>query len=164
MTLSSEKGLTERRIPMNPRWLGRLLLGSAFVVMVTMTARSDGGREHEGHEHEFVQTNLVSDIPGLAATTDSELVNPWGVSHSPTSPFWVSNQVNNTATLYAVTDATQVSKVIINPPAGFVLIPTTAQGPQGPTGQVSNSNASSFLVKNCREDGSATIIPSTLSR
>ena len=81
---------------MNPRWLGRLLLGSAFVVMVTMTARSDGGREHEGHEHEFVQTNLVSDIPGLAAITDSELVNPWGVSHSPTSPFWVSNQVNNT--------------------------------------------------------------------
>ena len=37
---------------MNPRWLGRLLLGPAFVVMVTMTARSDGGPK-------FVQTNLV---------------------------------------------------------------------------------------------------------
>ena len=28
----------------------------------------------------FSQTNLVSDMPGLATTTDSSLVNPWGVS------------------------------------------------------------------------------------
>ncbi len=41
---------------MNPQWLSRFLLGPAFVVMVTMTARSDGGPK-------FVQTNLVSDIP-----------------------------------------------------------------------------------------------------
>src|SRR5246500_252002 len=148
---------------MNPRWLSRFLLGPAFVVMVTMTARSDGGREQEGHEHEFVQTNLVSDIPGLAAITDPELVNSWGVSHSPTSPFWVSNQVKNTATLYAVTDATKVAKVIINPPAGFVLIPTTAQGPQGPTGQVSNSNALSFLVKNGGDGGPAHFIFANLN-
>src|SRR6202049_5405532 len=66
--------------------------------------------------HEFVQTNLLSDIPGLAAITDSELVNPWGVSYSPTSPVWISNQGNNTTTLYAVTNATMVSKIIIDPP------------------------------------------------
>src|ERR1700758_3302200 len=75
--------------------------------------------------HEFVQTNLVSDIPGLAAITDSALVNPWGVSFSATSPFWVSNQGTNTTTLYAVTGSTTVSKVDINPPTGLVLIPTT---------------------------------------
>ena len=41
----------------------------------------------------YVQTNLVSDIPGLAEATDPHLVNPWGVSFSPTgSPFWISNQ------------------------------------------------------------------------
>jgi hypothetical protein len=34
----------------------------------------------------YVQTNLVSDIPGLAIVTDPELVNPWGVSHSGMSP------------------------------------------------------------------------------
>jgi hypothetical protein len=28
----------------------------------------------------FSQTNLVSDMPGLATITDSSLVNPWGVS------------------------------------------------------------------------------------
>jgi uncharacterized protein (TIGR03118 family) len=94
----------------------------------------------------FVQTNMVSDIPGLATITDPELVNPWGVSHSPTSPFWVSNQGKSTSTLYAVTDETNVSKININPPAGFVLIPKTAAGPQGPTGQVNNANSSSFPV------------------
>src|ERR1700688_1636257 len=112
--------------------------------------------------HEFVQTNLVSDIPGLAAITDSELVNPWGVSYSPTSPVWISNQGNNTTTLYAVTNATMVSKIIIDPPTGFVLIPTT-QGPQGPTGQVNNTNASSFLVKNGGDGGPAHFIFANLN-
>jgi uncharacterized protein (TIGR03118 family) len=96
---------------------------------------------------DFTQTNLVSNIPALKAKiTDPQLVNPWGVSHSPTSPFWTSNQVKNTATLYNVTDKTTVTKVNINPPTGFVLIPTTASGPQGPTGQVNNTNTSSFPV------------------
>ena len=101
---------------------------------------------------DFTQTNLVSDIPGLATITDPQLVNPWGVSHSDASPFWTSNQGgsdgagNNTATLYAVTGETTVSKVNINPPTGFVAIPTTASGPQGPTGQVNNTNTSSFPV------------------
>jgi len=34
---------------------------------------------------DFTQTNLVSNIPGLATITDPQLKNPWGVSHSPTS-------------------------------------------------------------------------------
>lgn len=97
----------------------------------------------------YVQTDLVSDIPGLATITDPELVNPWGASHSTTSPFWTSNQGTNTATLYAVTASTNVSKTIINPPSGFVAIPPPpAGGPQGPTGQVNNTNTSSFLVGN----------------
>ena len=95
---------------------------------------------------DFTQTNLVSDIQGLATITDPQLVNPWGVSHSLTSPFWTSNQGTNTATLYNVTQGTAVTKVDINSPTGFVAIPTTASGPQGPTGQVNNTNTSSFPV------------------
>jgi uncharacterized protein (TIGR03118 family) len=87
----------------------------------------------------YLQTNLVSDIHGLAQISDSGLVNPWGVSFSSTSPFWVSNQGTNTSTLYSVTP-TGVSKVPLT-----VNIPTTASGPQGPTGQVSN-NTSSFVL------------------
>ena len=90
----------------------------------------------------------MSDIAGLAKITDADLVNPWGISHSSTSPFWTSNQGTSTTTLYAVTGQTNVSKTNINPPTGNVLIPTTATGPQGPTGQVNNGNTSSFLLTN----------------
>jgi uncharacterized protein (TIGR03118 family) len=119
------------------------------------------------------QTNLVSDIPGLAQITDPKLINPWGVSHSSTSPFWTSNQGTNTATLYTVTNKTTAAKVNINPPAGFVQIPTTAAGPQGPTGQVNNTNQSAtgcdvsggtaFPVKNGGDGGFAHFIFANLN-
>jgi uncharacterized protein (TIGR03118 family) len=48
----------------------------------------------------FRQTNLVSDIPGLAHTFDKDLVNPWGLSSSPTSPIWVSDNNAGVSTLY----------------------------------------------------------------
>jgi uncharacterized protein (TIGR03118 family) len=92
----------------------------------------------------FVQTNLVSDIPGLAALTDPELHNPWGISHTATSPIWVSNQGAGTATLYQVTPT--LMKVSPTGTDGNIIIPTTASGPQGPTGQVANTNTTAFLV------------------
>ncbi len=106
----------------------------------------------------YEQTDLVSDIPGLATITDPQLVNPWGVSFSATGPFWVSNQGTNNSTLYSVSGSTSVSKVNINPPSGFVMIPTTATGPQGPTGQISNSNTASFLVGNGGNGGAAHFV------
>jgi uncharacterized protein (TIGR03118 family) len=122
----------------------------------------------------FVQVNLVSDIPGLATLTEPELVNPWGVSHSSTSPFWTSNQGTSTATLFAVTDRTTVTKVTaVNPPTGNIAIPTTATGPQGPTGQVNNTNTSptgcavskgiAFPVNNGGDAGSAHFIFANLN-
>src|SRR5215468_5374407 len=94
----------------------------------------------------YLQTNLVSDIPGLAIITDPLLVNPWGMSRSPTSPFWTSNQGTNSATLYAVTGTTTVTQVLAVNAQGFVGIPTTGAGPQGPTGQVNNTNTDSFQL------------------
>jgi uncharacterized protein (TIGR03118 family) len=94
----------------------------------------------------YIQTNLVSDIPGLASITDANLKNPWGISFGPTTPFWVSDQVTSLATLYNVTAAGVTQNATI------ISIPTTASGPQGPTGQVSNlipppnTPAPSFLV------------------
>ena len=94
-----------------------------------------------GAPAQYVQTNLVSDIPGIATITDPNLKNPWGISHTATSPFWVSDQGGNVATLYAVTGSTNVT---LNPLV--VSIPQTGSGPQGPTGQVANTNATTFLV------------------
>ena len=123
---------------------------------------------------DFVQVNLVSDIPGLAKITEPELLNPWGVSHSSTSPFWTSNQGTSTATLFAVTDRTTATKVTaVNPPTGNIAIPTTATGPQGPTGQVNNTNTSptgcdvskgiAFPVNNGGDSGSAHFIFANLN-
>ena len=91
----------------------------------------------------FVQTNLVSDISGLATVTDANLINPWGVSFNATtgSPFWISDQGSSVTTVYPVTGSTGVTPAVLT-----VNIPKTAAGPQGPTGQVSNSNASSFIL------------------
>jgi uncharacterized protein (TIGR03118 family) len=44
--------------------------------------------------------NLQSDVPGLAAATDSDLVNGWGIVASPTSPWWVSDEGTEKSTLY----------------------------------------------------------------
>jgi uncharacterized protein (TIGR03118 family) len=95
----------------------------------------------------YLQTDLVSDIPGLAVFTDPSLINPWGVSHSATSPIWISDQGTNLATLY---NASGVKQGLV------VSIPTTPSGPQGPTGQVFNSstsftvgaNAANFIFAN----------------
>ena len=88
----------------------------------------------------YIQTNLVSDIVGLAALQDDALKNSWGVSHGPATPFWISDQGANVTTLYAVT-AAGVSKNALT-----VSIPTTGGGPQGPTGQVTNIGGSLFPV------------------
>src|SRR5260370_10614938 len=49
----------------------------------------------------YVQHNLVSDVPGLADATDPNLVNPWGMSFSGTSPFWISNHGKGNTTVYS---------------------------------------------------------------
>jgi len=85
-------------------------------------------------------TNLVSDIPGLAAITDAGLVNPWGISSTSTSPFWVSDNGTGVVTLYNVNPNTNATSKV-----GLVVtIPFAPPASTGtPTGQVFNTNAAS---------------------
>ncbi|HEU0138215.1 MAG TPA: TIGR03118 family protein [Bryobacteraceae bacterium] len=82
----------------------------------------------------YNQTNLVSDIPGMATHTDANLVNPWGMSSSASSPMWVSNAGTSTSTLYNGQGTPQALVVNIPPPSG-------GSGFSGPTGQVFNSGS-----------------------
>jgi uncharacterized protein (TIGR03118 family) len=79
------------------------------------------------------QVNLASDIPGMAPLTDPDLKNPWGISHTATSPLWVSDEGKDASTLYTLTPGsstvTKVSTVRVTTPGPFNL---------GPTGQVAN--------------------------
>jgi uncharacterized protein (TIGR03118 family) len=98
----------------------------------------------------FTQTNLVSDIPGLAANTDPNLKNPWGVAFSATSPFWTSDQRTGLSTLYNGAGT---------PQALVVTIPGSATPPSGPTGMVFSNVAGSFPVNGAP----ATFIFNTLN-
>jgi uncharacterized protein (TIGR03118 family) len=85
------------------------------------------------------QTNLVSDQPGVAIVTDPELINAWGISFAPTSPFWISDNGAGLATLYQGTGAKQ----------GLVVTIPGSGGASGtPTGQVFNSTTSGFVLSN----------------
>ena len=77
-------------------------------------------------------TNLVSDIPGVAQFTDPNLVNPWGMASSPTSPLWVSDNRTGLSTLYNGLGQAQALVVTVPPPAG-------GNPPSSPTGQVFNA-------------------------
>src|SRR5437016_1861465 len=48
----------------------------------------------------FTQTNLVSDLAGVAAFQDTNLVNAWGLAASPSGPFWVADNGMGVSTVY----------------------------------------------------------------
>jgi uncharacterized protein (TIGR03118 family) len=79
----------------------------------------------------YRQTNLVSDIAGVARVTDPSLVNPWGMSEGPGTPVWVSNNNNDSTTFYSGdqggTRVTQQGRVRIagGAPTGQVFNPTS---------------------------------------
>ena len=95
--------------------LFRVVLVAAAMVLVAASAQRVLA---DGASNNFTQTNLVSDIPGLAVTTDPDLVNPWGVSFSPTSPFWVSDNGTGLATLYNGAGDKLGLVVTVPPPGG----------------------------------------------
>ncbi|MGD0962026.1 MAG: TIGR03118 family protein [Methylomonas sp.] len=87
---------------------------------------------------DFNQTNLITNNPSVnpAQITDPNLVNAWGISYSPTSPFWISDNGAGVATLYSVNPATDVTAKV----ALTVSIP----GDGSVTGQVFNGNSADF--------------------
>src|SRR5437763_5465846 len=103
----------------------------------------------------YLRTNLVSDIPGVARFTDANLVNPWGLSHSPTSPWWVSDNGTGVSTLYQGNGRSVPLVVTIPPPKG-------GTGPSAPTGNVFNSvsstNPDDFVVRKNGKSGPSLFI------
>src|SRR2546423_9697137 len=86
-------------------------------------------------------TNFQSDIPGVAQHVDPNLVNPWGMSVSPSGTIWVSDNGTGVSTLYHQ-DGTAVSLVVEIPRAA------RNRGTANPTGQVMNSTSFFQVTKN----------------
>jgi len=83
----------------------------------------------------FSQLNLVTDdqTANSAQITDTNLVNAWGLSYSPTGPFWVSDNGTHVSTLYNVDPATNITTKV-----GLTV---TIPGAGNVTGQIFNSNS-----------------------
>jgi uncharacterized protein (TIGR03118 family) len=100
-----------------------------------------------------LQTNLVSDLPGVAANQDPDLVNPWGIAESAGSPFWVSDNGAGLSTLYNTAGVKQSLVVSIPAPGD----PLGASG--APTGAVFNIDggiSGGFKVSGVTSGGAAT--------
>jgi uncharacterized protein (TIGR03118 family) len=108
----------------------------------------------------YKQTNLVSDIMGMAPIVDPNLKNPWGLTRSPGgSPWWVANNNSGTSTLYDGNGNPQNffpdphpdsnGNGINSPFDNFVMVPPPGFAPgtaSAPTGVVFNGSASDFQV------------------
>src|SRR6185369_11601994 len=115
-------------------WAGLTILTLAAIGVLAGQSEHASGKRGRGNETTYQQTDLVSDLPGVALLQDTNLVNAWGISFGPTSPFWVSDNGTGKSTLYAVTNdslgAIQVTKLGLE-----VNIP----GEGNVTGQVFNN-------------------------
>ncbi|HWN08238.1 MAG TPA: TIGR03118 family protein [Pyrinomonadaceae bacterium] len=87
----------------------------------------------------YRQKNFISDVPGLAPILDPLLVNPWGISLTASSPFWVAN--NGTSTTQLIRGDVSGSPVVLNPSPQTVTIPGGL-----PTGTVANPTATDFVL------------------
>jgi uncharacterized protein (TIGR03118 family) len=95
----------------------------------------------------YVQTNLVSNVEGMALITDPELVNPWGVNFPQlpgiNPPVVVADQGTGVATSYQISSDGGTVMESSSP----VTIPTVGSSkPSGPTGVVQNTNKNEFLI------------------
>src|SRR5260370_21644912 len=90
----------------------------------------------------YTQTNLVSNVAGVAPVTDPQLINPWGLSRASGSPWWVSDEATGFSTLSNGAGAKQPLIVTI-PPAD----PNNKKTPTGtPTGTIANGSQTDFLL------------------
>src|SRR5438128_746792 len=51
----------------------------------------------------FTETNLVSDVAGMAQITDPRLVNPWGLALGTNSGIWIAENGNGSAETFDAT-------------------------------------------------------------
>jgi uncharacterized protein (TIGR03118 family) len=120
---------------------------SSFAFSSRQAAHASGGGGF------YQQTNLVSDIAGVALFTDTNLVNPWGLSHSATSPWWISDNGTGLTTLYNGNGR----KFPVGSPLVVTIAPPAGGTSAAPTGNIFNpvngTNPDDFVVSENGKSG-----------
>ena len=116
----------------------RILTVPALIALTITTASA-----------QYVRTDLVSNQPGVAPTTDPNLINAWGLVALPTSPWWTSDNGTGDSSLY---NAAGQPVIASGGTTNFVTVPPAPGSPSGtlgtPTGIVGNISptATDFTV------------------
>ncbi len=117
------------------------------VAGIAVVAALAAGSANAGIQDDvFSVHDLVADGAGTAPVADASLVNAWGLTAGPTTPWWSSNNGTNTSTLYNASGAKQALTVSV---------------PGGPTGTVFNGSATDFVVSQSGKSGSARFLFAT---
>jgi uncharacterized protein (TIGR03118 family) len=80
----------------------------------------------------YTQTNLVSNVPGLALSVDDDLLHPWGMAASPGQPFRIAENGKGKFKSYDASGAQQ-------DPRGVIAVPSGTTLPSNPTGVAANT-------------------------
>jgi uncharacterized protein (TIGR03118 family) len=118
----------------------RRLFALGLVVVAVAAAGVAGSANGRTAAGIYAVHQLVTD------TADTSLVNGWGLSAGPTTPWWTSNNGTNTSTLYSGTGS---------------KVPLTVAVAGGPTGTVFNGNANDFVITQNGKSGAARFLFAT---
>jgi uncharacterized protein (TIGR03118 family) len=77
---------------------------AASLALITTAVMAKPAKDKDKPNSGYLETNLISNLPGIAQLRDTNLVNPWGISFSASGPFWISDNGSGLSTLYAVTN------------------------------------------------------------
>src|SRR5579863_8885134 len=98
---------------------------TAYKLMIVLVACA-GLRAQDTVTNSYLQTNLVTDIPGKAPNTDAHLVNPWGLSRGASTDWWASDTGTGVSTLYD--GSGNIASLVVTIP------PASGTGTGSPTG------------------------------
>jgi uncharacterized protein (TIGR03118 family) len=128
--------------------MSRIVIRLLALALVILSAASLSASAGAGAAADLFSVHpLVSDSSATPApATDASLVNGWGLSAGPTTPWWASDNETNVSTLYDGNGAKAALTVTV---------------PGGPTGTVFNGNAADFVVSQGDSSGGARFLFAT---
>jgi uncharacterized protein (TIGR03118 family) len=124
----------------------RFLVFASIAIGAAVLAVGAASQLRSGPDIFTVHPLVSDDASGSAAASDRSLVNGWGLSAGPATPWWTSNNGTDTSTLYTGAGSKAALTVAV---AG------------GPTGTVFNGNSADFVVSQNGKSAAARFLFAT---
>ena len=129
---------------------------AALAATIASALLAAGSAPAAGPGNRYTVTPLASDVPGLAPVTDANLLNTWGLARSATSPWWIADNGNASASVYTGAGARvdiggNAVQGVPGDPTGAVFSGIPGQFEVGTTSSPTTLDTSNFIFDG--EDG-----------